>query len=334
MGEKFRHPRAPPLKASAPGVRTADVGELTGKRVVITGASSGIGLEAVRQFAGEGAELALIARGREALEDAARIARAEDVTALVLPADVAKRRSLTAAVDRAARELGGIDVLVVSAAGAAYGPFAEIPPEDFDRTMAVTFTGAVDTIRAGLPHLQRSGGTIVAVGSIVARVPSPLFSPYVSAKGALRSFLGSLRTELAREGCEVKVCVVHPGPVDTPFWKSVTSATGALPPVPPGAYRPGPVARAIVECAIRPRAEVTVGGSARMLELAYGLARPVTERALGLAAGLVGGLETPAEGRGALWEPHDEARTRGNSRGRPSLLTPLILRLSSARLRS
>jgi NAD(P)-dependent dehydrogenase (short-subunit alcohol dehydrogenase family) len=302
--------------------------------VVITGASSGIGLEAVRQFAREGADLGLIARGREALEDAARMACAEGATALVLPADVAKRRSLTAAIDRAARELGGIDVLVVGAAGAAYGPFAEVPPEDFDRTMAVTFTGAVDTIRAGLPHLRRSGGTIVAVGSIVARVPAPLFSPYVAAKGALRAFLGSLRSELAREGSEVKVCIVHPGPVDTPFWESVTSATGMLPPVPPGSYRPEPVARAIVECAIRPRAEVTVGGGARMMELAYGLARPVTERALAVAVELVGGLETPAKGPGALWEPHDDARTRGNSRGRPSLLTPLILRLSSARLRS
>lgn len=300
---------------------------LSGRRIVITGASSGIGLAATRLFAREGADLALLARGRRGLERAADMARLEGAVAYPIPVDVGDREAVAAAIAEAAERLGGIDVLVPNAAAAGFGPFAEIAPRDFDRTLAVAFTGAVDTIRAALPYLRDSRGAIVVTGSIVAKVPTPLFSPYVAAKGALRAFLGALRAELDHDDSGVDVSMVHPGVVDTPFWRNATSATGMQPRIPPGAYGPEPIARAIVDCAVRPRAEVTVGGVAAAEVLLFAVARPLVDRVLSLGIGWLERGAGPAPAPGSLWasasaEVGAQAEER---RGRRSLLTPLRL---------
>lgn len=95
--------------------------------------------------------------------------------------------------------MGGIDIVVSNAAGLAFGPFSEVPAEDFDRTVAVTFGGPVDLIRAALPHLRESHGTIVATGSLNARLPLP-FSAYAASNHALRGFLNTLRIEEREQG--------------------------------------------------------------------------------------------------------------------------------------
>src|SRR5438270_396140 len=83
-----------------------------------------------------------------------------------------------------------------SASGVAvFGHFQEIHPDDFDRTMDVTFGGAVTVVREALPHLRRSRGTIVATGSLMARLPLPTWSSYAASKHALRGFLNSVRVE-------------------------------------------------------------------------------------------------------------------------------------------
>jgi NAD(P)-dependent dehydrogenase (short-subunit alcohol dehydrogenase family) len=270
------------------------------RRVLVTGASSGIGREAARRFAERGDRVALVARSSGRLE--ALAAELGD-GALAVTADLGRREEAEAAVERVVDAFGGLDVLVSNAAATAYGPFDQIPPEDFRRTVEVSFLGAIDVIRAGLPHLERAGGTIVVTGSIVRDVPMPEFTPYIAAKSALRAFCDTLRAELAEAGSPVEVSVVEPGAVDTPFWKSVNSANGELPPVPFGAVAEKDVAKKILERTDDPQARSVAGALALAQRTAARALPSLFDRALPFMRKYLNAETTPARGEGSLWHP-------------------------------
>jgi NAD(P)-dependent dehydrogenase (short-subunit alcohol dehydrogenase family) len=294
--------------------------DLDGRTALVTGASSGIGAATAAALARAGADVALLARSEPGLERVAGRVRAAGRRALVLRADVTDRDALAAALARIEQEWGGLDLLVSNAAAVVFGRFEQVRAEDFDRTVAVTFLGAVNVIRAALPSLARRRGGIVVIGSIMARTPLATFSAYAASKHALRGFTTSLRIELHAAGDPVSLSTVHPGSVDTPLWERMSTATGRLPRKPPDAYRPEVVADAVVACAIRPRAEVTVGGEAKLIELAWTLARPVGEALLGVAYRLYQSGRHPAGGPGHLWQPTGTGDVRDHNHGRPSLV--------------
>jgi hypothetical protein len=134
-------------------------------RVLITGGSSGIGLASAEVLAREGARVALLAHGEEGPAAAARRLRDQGFEVETIAADVTEREALTTAVERASELLGGLDLLVTAAASLSFGAFVETDPDDFDATIATVLGGTVDTIRAALPHLERSGGGLIAIGS-------------------------------------------------------------------------------------------------------------------------------------------------------------------------
>lgn len=295
------------------------MGALAGKRVLITGASSGVGVAAAAAFASAGAEVCLLARNRDGLELAALAARARGARAHVVPADVSDREELEAAVGEAVRLMGGLDVLVSNHAAMVFGTFDQVAPEDFDRAIAITFTGAVNAIRSAMPHLERSGGSIVVTGSIMTKVPLPTFASYASAKHALRGFVGSLRIELRGRRSPVTISMVNPGAIDTPLWGHVTSSTGRLPRNPPDLYSPEVIARALVAVAIRPRREITVGGEARIIELGWAFFRPIAEWVLTVVGRYYASSRVPARAPGLVRVPTGEGRANGGLHGRPSL---------------
>lgn len=294
--------------------------------MVITGASSGIGLEAARLFACEGADVALLARSSQGLAQAQALVEQEGRRGHPIVVDVGDAAAVEAAVAEAADRLGGIDVFVSNAGTAGWGPFKQMSRADFNRTFEITFTGAVDAIRASLPYLHASDGTLIATVSVAGKVPVPLLSPYVAAKHALRGFLGALRIELRHQKSRVQVSMVHPAPIDTPFYNEATSAIDVQPRPLRSTYRTEVVARALVECAVRPRAEVTVGGSAAGLALLTTISRPLSDLVLSTYG--IWGAKSDEEARrpGSLWSPSGKGRIHGTHGGRRSLWTALRLR--------
>jgi NAD(P)-dependent dehydrogenase (short-subunit alcohol dehydrogenase family) len=306
------------------------MGRLEGKRVLITGASSGIGAAAGAAFAAEGAHVALLARSRPGLDAVAERARAHGVRAHVAVADVSDRAPLEAAVQEAAAALGGLDILVLNAAAMVFGHFWEVDADAFDRTIDMTFRGAVDTTRAALPHLSADGGgRIVATGSIMARTPLPTFSSYTAAKHALRGFLNTLRIELRAAGIPVEVSMVHPGAVDSPLWEHVSTRIGRLPRLPPDHYSSEAIADALVTCAISGRKEFTVGGQGRALEIFYAFARPIADPVLAVTDRYWRSGHRPPPANGLLEGPTGTGETDGPGRfGRRSLWALLRLNRS------
>ncbi|MDQ3740338.1 MAG: SDR family NAD(P)-dependent oxidoreductase [Actinomycetota bacterium] len=302
-------------------------------RVLLTGASSGVGLAAARAFADAGDDLALVARNPDGLEVAAKVVRARGRRAVVLPCDVADQEAVDRVVATAERELGGIDVVVANQAAPVFGPFDQVAKRDFDRCVEVTFLGTVNLARAALPALERSRGVFVATGSLMTKVPLPTFSSYAASKHALRGFLNSLRIELRAQGSPVRIAMLHPGSIDTPFWRHATSATGKQPRLPPEGYKPIVMARGLVELSRAPRPEVTIGAEGKAIELLWRVFRPGGDLVLRAVHHWYLTGRKPAPDPNALWEPRGEGwEETGPMLGRPSLTAPLRWRLRAPRL--
>ncbi len=298
-----------------------------GQRVVVAGGSSGIGLACALLFAREGADVVVLARSQTGLDVAVQRLEREGATAHGLSCDVTDREVVERVITGAAERLGGIDVLVSAPAALVYGPFAELSAADFERSFDVTFRGVVNAVRAVLPHLEASPrGRLIVVASMASKVPIPLHSPYVSAKHALRGFLNCLRVELRHARSRVAVCAVHPGFVATPFLEHATSVVGTQPHPLRSIYAPETVAEVVLDCAERPRDEVTVGGTGALLAALTSTVRPLAELVLSTYG--VWGQRTslPPPERGLLWDGRGEGRIHGRYRGRPSLWTALRLR--------
>jgi NAD(P)-dependent dehydrogenase (short-subunit alcohol dehydrogenase family)/uncharacterized protein YndB with AHSA1/START domain len=308
---------APSPPPASPGLR--------GRRVLVTGGSSGIGLACAEALAGEGARVVLLARGERGLAVAAQRLREQGADVQTIAADVSDRASLSVAVAEAESGMGGLDLLVCAAVGIAFGRFVDLPPEDFDATVATVLGGTVDTVRAALPALERSGGAIVVLGSVAARMPLPTLSAYTAAKHGVAGFVDCLRIELDEAGSGVDVSLVNPGAVDTPLWSHMESPTGLLPPTPPGLYSAEAIASAVLESARRPRPERTVGRFAALQVAAFSTLRRPTEaalRALGRLALSAG--DRPAT-TGALHRPGGTGEVSGGFRSHTSLAAAAVL---------
>jgi NAD(P)-dependent dehydrogenase (short-subunit alcohol dehydrogenase family)/uncharacterized protein YndB with AHSA1/START domain len=295
--------------------------EIANQRVLITGGSSGIGLALAERLAQEGAEVALLARNELGLAAAKRKLAETGAEALTLSVDVTDREALTAAVEQAAREMGGLDVVVTAAAALSFGRFVETDPEDFDATVETVLGGTVDTVRAALPHLEESRGAVVVVGSIAARMPLPGMAAYTASKHGLAGFLETLRVELEEGGSSVTLSLVNPGAVDTPLWSNLESSTGLLPPSPPSPtlYSPESVAEAIVDLIRHPRDELTVGGFARSQVAFYAHFGALARRAMRALARLEHTAGDRPAAAGGISGGKGSGETDGGFGGRPSV---------------
>jgi NADP-dependent 3-hydroxy acid dehydrogenase YdfG len=191
---------------------------LEGATALVTGASSGIGEATALALAEHGARVALVARRADRLEALAE--RIGDA-ALVLPADVTGQEEAHTVVDRAADELGRLDVVVNNAGVMLLGPAVDAPVEEWQRMVDVNVLGLLWVAHAALPHLLRAAedegargvADLVNISSVAGRVPRSGGGVYQATKHAVGAFSESLRQEVTRR--HVRVSLVEPGAVAT-----------------------------------------------------------------------------------------------------------------------
>jgi NAD(P)-dependent dehydrogenase (short-subunit alcohol dehydrogenase family) len=230
--------------------------------VVITGASAGIGRASAIEFAKHGAQVALIARGREGLEGARRDVEAAGGLPLVIPADVSDVEAVDAAATLVEERFGPIDIWINNAMTSIFSPFMKIAPAEFKRVTEVTYLGSVYGTLAALKRMQpRNRGTIVQVGSALAYRGIPLQSAYCGAKHALMGFFESVRSELAYDKSNVHFTIVQMPGVNTPQFEWVKSRLHGKPRPLGRPYEPEVAARAVYYAAHARRRELYVGAS-------------------------------------------------------------------------
>jgi 3-oxoacyl-[acyl-carrier protein] reductase len=187
---------------------------LKGKRALVTGGSRGIGAAIVKRLAREGADVALtyVSKPDEAGKTA-DAARAFGVRALAIRADAADPEAIITAIERTAKEFGGIDILVNNAGVLAVAPIDQFSLKDFDRTFAVNVRAVFVATQAAVKHMKE-GGRVINIGSCNAeRMPFAGGAVYAMSKAALVGLVQGLSRDLGPRG--ITINNVQPGPVDT-----------------------------------------------------------------------------------------------------------------------
>ena len=228
---------------------------ISGSRILITGASQGIGRALAVEAARRGARVLAAARSDALLDELAREVQGFGGTLATVHADVTSREDRQRMADAAVSRFGGLDVLVNNAGIGATGHFAEVSPERLRKIMEVNFFGLTETTRACLPLLRQGNKpAIVNVSSIAGKRGIPARSEYSASKFAVQGFSEALRAELAKDN--VDVLVVCPGLTQTNFSKNMLEQKARLQMDHLRGMTPEAVARATLRSLERGRNEV------------------------------------------------------------------------------
>lgn len=232
--------------------------------LVITGATSGIGLATARMAAEAGANLVLAARSEEDLQKVAADLTRRGGQVVTVVADVASipdmKRLATAALER----FGRFDTWINNAAASIWGRLEEISDEDSRRMFDTNYWGVVNGSLAAIKFLKRRGGALINLGSVASDIAFPLQGQYSASKHAIKGFTDALRQELEEEGAPISVTLIKPSAINTPFPQHARNYMDREPQLPPPVYEPEEVAMAILHAAQHPERDVYIGGGGKM----------------------------------------------------------------------
>lgn len=266
--------------------------DFDGRGVLITGGSRGLGLALARELAAQGANVAIVARDGEELERAR--ASLGGVQAEIIVTDLTLPDAAIEVVGEAIARLGRLDVLINNAGVIMMGPIEHNDQRDFEEAMAIHFWAPLSASLAAVPHLQRTGGRIINIGSFGGKVAVPHLAPYCASKFALVGISDGLRAELRSRG--IRVTTVCPGLIRTgshvnALFKGANEAeyawfaTSAA--LPGASWSTERAARAIVEAGRYGDASLILGIPARLLILAAAIAPGLTAELMALVARLM-----------------------------------------------
>jgi len=291
--------------------------QLSEQVMVITGATSGIGLATARRAAERGARVVLCSRNESALRDTVAQIEQSGGKAKSVVADVTSPDDVERLAASAVEEFGGLDTWVNNAGVSFYGRLTEVALEDMRQLFEVNFWGMVHGVRAAVPRLRRSGGALINLGSIVSDRAIPLQGAYSASKHAVKGLTDALRMELEEEGLPVSVTLIKPSAIDTPYFQHAKNYMDVEPKPPAPVYAPEVVANAILRAAEHPIRDITIGGGGRVLT-ALGTALPrLTDFYMERAMFEAQRGDTPAQAaEGNLYQSSGrESLERGNYRG-------------------
>lgn len=283
--------------------------------IVITGASSGIGLVTARMAAKAGARVVLAARSTDVLARVAEEIVDAGGQAVPVTADVGRRDDVQAVVDAAIAAFGGFDTWVNVAGLTVYGALRDIPDEDQERLVRTNFWGTVYGSLVAVEHLRERGGALINIGSIGSDLPFPFQGLYAASKHAVKGFTDTLRMELIAEKAPVSVTLIKPASIDTPLPRRARNHMDREPMLPPPVYPPTEVAHAILHAAVHPRRDIFVGGAGKLFVMGKEFAPGLYDETSSAVIAQQRRSGSPRDPAGALHRPRAAGQERGDQPG-------------------
>jgi short-subunit dehydrogenase len=275
--------------------------------IVITGASSGIGLATAETAAKAGAKVVLAARSGQSLKDIADRLNASGGQAIAVECDVADRAQVDQVAEAAIARFGRIDTWVNDAGVAIYGRLDEVSEADSRKLFETNFWGLVNGSLAALPYLKRNGaGALINIGSEVSDAYVPLLGMYTASKHAVKGFTNSLRVEVEDvDKAPISITLIQPTAVDTPFPQHGRNYQDKEPKLPDPMIDPQQVANAILKAAVKPTREERVGVNAVVNTVAAKIAPSLVDKMAAKQIDRQHYDERPRNPDGALHQPSE-----------------------------
>ncbi|MBT9248292.1 SDR family oxidoreductase [Bacillus halotolerans] len=288
--------------------------------IVITGATSGIGLVTARMAAEKGAKVVAAARNEDALQELVDEVKKKGHEAIYVKADVGKEEDVNRIAETAISTFGRFDTWVNNAAVSVFGHAMDVTTEDMKRVFDTNFWGPVYGTRAAVKHFTSRGGpgALINVGSLFGDRGTVIQSTYASAKFALHGWTESIRMELEKEQAPVSVTLIHPGRIDTPYNEHARSYLDKQ----PAHYRsmiypPEAAAEAILFAAEHPKRDMYIGSQAKAIAMLGALFPRLTDRLMEKIMYYSQHAERPSKPReeSALYHAGYGMHDRGTNKG-------------------